>query len=218
MMSEPVTLNTALEQIAERFGLNADDLKQYASEDTLGGYHPNQALERWPIGSMFGVEGQVIYSLTRALKPLNVINIGVYHGCSVAHIAAALLKNGNPKARVHAVDLKILDMPLMPDNLRPYIVEIEGDGLTFLEGRWPAKTALIVEDALHDYDNTRAMLETVKRKANLGAITVVHDVSHFVVGQDVKNAVVDAGMGSGIELLIEPSDCGLWVWKQDKDV
>lgn len=215
---QSVTLSTALELIAERFGLSADDLKQYAAEDTLGGYHPNQALEQWPIGSMFGVEGQVLYAITRALKPLNVINIGVYHGCSVAHIAAALKQNGNAKARVYAVDLKILDMPLMPDDLKPYIIEVETDGATFLEGRWPAKTTLIIEDALHDYPNTRAMLETVKRKANLGAITVVHDVSHHIVGNDVKNAVIDAGMGGGIELLISPSDCGLWVWKQDKDV
>lgn len=206
-------LNDALKAIASRLNLDANELFNFASEDTLGGYSPNPAESKWPIGSMFGVEGQCLYALTRALKPLNVINIGVYHGCSVAHIAAALLKNGNPKARVYAVDLTILAMPLMPDELKPYIVEVESDGLTFLEGRWPAKTGLIIEDALHDYPNTKAMLETVKRKANLGALTVVHDVSHHIVGGDVKNAVVDAGMGDGIELLIEPSDCGLWIWK-----
>jgi hypothetical protein len=215
---EPVNLHTALEQIAERFGFDFSDLAIYAGEDDIGGYAPPPLPSKWPIGSIFEVEGKVLYSLTRALKPQNVINIGVYHGCSIAHIAAALQKNGNPKARVYAVDLKIIDMPLIPDELHSYIVEVESDGLTFLEGRWPAKTTLVVEDALHDYDNTRAMLETVKRKANLGAMGVVHDVSHFIVGNDVKNAVVDAGMGNGIELLIEPSDCGLWVWKQDKDV
>lgn len=214
----PLTLNDALTQLADYLDLNPDDLQQYVQEDTLGGYHPVESLEQWPIGSMFSVEGQVLYALTRALKPLNVINIGVYHGCSVAHIAAALKANGNPKARVYAVDLQILDMPLMPDDLKPYIQTVETDGASYLEGRWPAKVGLIIEDALHDYPNTRAMLETVKRKANLGAVTLVHDVSHFIVGGDVKNAVIDAGMGSGIELLIEPSDCGLWVWKQDKDV
>jgi hypothetical protein len=217
-MTDPISLNAALEQIADRFGFDFSDLAIFASEDEIGGYHPDQRLEHWPIGSMFGVEGQVIYALTRALKPLNVINIGVYHGCSIAHIAVALKLNGNPKARVHAVDLQILDMPLLSDELRPYIVEVESDGLTFLEGRWPAKTTLIVEDALHDYPNTKAMLEAVKRKANLVAITVVHDVSHHIVGPDVKNAVLDAGMGDGIELLINPSDCGLWIWKQNKDV
>lgn len=217
-MTEPISLTDALTQLATLINVNLDDLIEFVSEDTLGGYHPDAALEQWPIGSMFGVEGQCLYALTRALKPLNVINIGVYHGCSVAHIAAALLKNGNPKARVYAVDLQILDMPLMPDELKPYIVEVESDGLTFLEGRWPAKTGLIIEDALHDYPNTKAMLETVKRKANLGALTVVHDVSHHIVGGDVKNAVVDAGIGDGIELLIELSDCGLWIWKQSKDV
>lgn len=213
-----ISLNTALSQIAERFGFDFSELALYAAEDTLGGYAPDPAICKWPVGSMFGVEGQVLYALTRALKPLNVINIGVYHGCSVAHIAAALKANGNPKARVHAVDLKIIDMPLMPAELKPYIVTVETDGLTFLEGRWPAKTALIFEDALHDYPNTKAMLEVVKRKANIGSITVVHDVSHFIVGPDVKNAALDAGMGNGIELLISPSDCGLWVWKQDRDV
>jgi predicted O-methyltransferase YrrM len=212
------TLQDALTAIAPLINANPDDLIQFASEDTLGGWSPNPNLAKWPIGSIFGEEGQVIYALTRALKPQNVINIGVYHGCSIAHIAAALKMNGNPKARVHAVDLKILDMPLLSDKLRPYVVEVESDGLTFLEGRWPAKTTLIMEDALHDYPNTKAMLEVVKRKANLGAITVVHDVSHHIVGSDVKNAVVDAGMGDGTELLIDPSDCGLWIWKQNKDV
>lgn len=182
-MTISVNLNAALGQIAKRFGFDFSELVLFAAENTLGGYHPDAALEKWPIGSMFGVEGQVLYALTRALKPANVINVGVYHGCSVAHIAAALLKNGNPKARVYAVDLKIIDMPLLPDELKPYIVEIESDGLTFLEGRWPAKTALIFEDALHDYPNTKAMLEVVKRKANIGALAVIHDVSHFIVGQ-----------------------------------
>lgn len=218
-MTISTNLNAALGHLAKRFGFDFSELALYAAENTLGGYHPDQRLEQWPIGSMFGVEGQVIYSLVRALKPLNVINIGVYHGCSVAHIAAALLKNGNPKARVHAVDLKIIDTPLMPDELKPYIVEIESDGLTFLEGRWPAKTTLLFEDCLHDEQGTREMWEVMLRKANLGSLIISHDTQHHIVGQDVRNGIEGAGVNldDGLSLLIEPSDCGLFIYRQTKD-
>lgn len=212
MTIPPISLNASLELIAERFGLDFSDLVIYAAEDALGGWHPDPALAKWPVGSMFGVEGQILYALCRALKPVSVINLGVYHGCSVAHIAAALKQNGNEKGRVYAVDLTIREWPLMPAELMPYIVPVESEGVAYLHKKWPAKTLMIVEDLIHSEPEVRAVWEAAMPKIAAGGMIISHDSAHFLVGDDVSNGIVMAGADTALTVLTEPSDCGLTLW------
>jgi predicted O-methyltransferase YrrM len=214
-------LHEALEQIAERFGLSADNLKQHVSEDNIGGWHTAPDVARWPMGSLFGVEGQVIYSLIRETKPANVMNLGTFHGASAVHMAAALKANGTPKARVYAVDLNLdaFNAANIPDDLREYIVPIEQDAIEWLNGRWPAKIGLIFEDLLHSPEQVQAVWEIALKKANQGAFILSHDYSHWVVGADVAAGIAAAGIAheDGLEVLIEPSDCGLFIYQQQSD-
>jgi hypothetical protein len=217
-MTEQVSLQDALTAIAPLVNANPDDLIQFASEDTIGGWSPNPNFAKWPIGSIFGEEGAVIYSLVRALKPQNVINLGVYHGASVAHIAAALKMNANEKARVWAVDHKPVPTEGIPEDLLPYIKFVESDGAEFLRGRWPAKVGLVFEDCEHLEDETRDMWELIKAKLNLGAVAVAHDYLHWVVGLDVQNALLGAEVEPDYAALIGEADTGIAVWIQRSDV
>ena len=83
-----VALQNTLAAIAADWGFDADALIAYADEDEIGGYP-----ERWPGGSLWSVEGQTLYALTRALKPARVVEFGTWQGCSGSHLAAALVAN-----------------------------------------------------------------------------------------------------------------------------
>jgi predicted O-methyltransferase YrrM len=214
-------LYEALEQIAERFGLSADNLKQYANEDNLGGWHTAPDVARWPMGSLFGVEGQIIFALIRETKPANVMNLGTFHGASAVHMAAALKANGTPKARVYAVDLNLsaFNAANIPDDLREYIVPVEMDALDYLNGRWPAKIGLIMEDLIHSAEQVQAVWEVALKKANKGAFILSHDYSHWVVGKDVAAGIAAAGVAheDGLEILVKPADTGLFIYRQTED-
>lgn len=216
-----MNLYEALDLIAEKYDLNAAELKTFADEDSIGGWHTAPDVARWPMGSLFGVEGQLIYSLIRATKPLNVINLGTFHGASAVHMAAALHKNGNPKARVYAVDqdLGMFAAAPIPEELREYIVPVEQDAVEYLNGRWPAKVGLIMEDLSHEAELVESVWKVALKKANRDTWILSHDVSHWVVGSWVQEGITAAGvdLGEGLELLIEPADTGLFVYRQTLD-
>lgn len=212
-------LHEALELIAERFGLSADNLKQHVSEDAIGGWHTAPDVARWPMGSLFGVEGQILYALVRELKPLNVINLGVLHGASTAHIAAALKANGNDKARVYAVDKEPISLDRIDPTLHPYIKPVQQDAVEFLQGRWPAKATVLFEDLTHETEQVQAVWEIMLKKANLGSLLISHDAEHYIVGPWVKAGIEGAGvdLDDGVSVLVEPSDCGLFLYQQPSD-
>lgn len=217
-MTEQIQLNDALTQLATLLDLNADDLIQFASADDIGGYSPVPGQALWPIGSIFDVEGRVLFAVVRAMRPLNVFNLGVYHGASVAHIAAALKANGNPKARVYAVDREPVDTSGIAEDLLPFIKFVESDAAAFLRERWPAKTMCIFEDLQHEEEPTREVWTIIKEKLNLGGVALAHDYAHPLVGSAMQAALEGAEIEGGLPLLISPSDCGLYCWRQSSDV
>lgn len=217
-MTTAIQLNDALSKLATLLDLNADDLIQYAASDTIGGYSPVSGQSLWPIGSIFDVEGRVLFAVVRAMKPLNVFNLGVYHGASVAHIAAALKANGNPKARVYAVDREPVDTSAIAEDLLPYVKFVESDAAAFLQERWPAKVSVIFEDLQHEEEPTREVWEILKSKLNIGGIAIAHDYAHPLVGPAMQAALEGAEIDGGLPLLISPSDCGLYCWRQSSDV
>ena len=88
-------LQQACNLIAAQVHIDAAQLYQYAMSDTLGGYHIDESQRRWPMGSLWGVEGQILYALVRILKPRRVVQIGGWVGCSAMHLALACKDNGS---------------------------------------------------------------------------------------------------------------------------
>ncbi len=72
-------------------------------EDTLGAYPDKLAS-----GSVWGVEGQILYALTRILKPNTIVEIGTYFGCSTEYFLYALDKNS--KGSIYTVDIAEIDV------------------------------------------------------------------------------------------------------------
>src|SRR5688572_10960959 len=97
-----MNLSDALHALAEQLNLDADSLLAYANEDAVGGFHADAAQSKWQVGSIWGVEGQVLYALTRALKPQSIAEFGVNAGCSSTHFLSALEANG--QGELHSID------------------------------------------------------------------------------------------------------------------
>lgn len=216
MSCNPVSLSQALQQIAEYIKVDPVDLHQYALEDTIGGFHADESLRKWPTGSLWAVEGQVLYALVRALKPRRVLELGTYHGCSATHIASALKANGG--GELVCVDNGV-DAPnapsigyLIPDNLLDYISLANQDILEFLK-RDDLKANgfdFIFEDGMHNPEQIGLTWEKAGGNLLMGTgVIVSHDACHFLVGNQVQDSIRTAGINDFQTYLIAPSDCGL---------
>lgn len=208
-----MNLPLALAEIANNLSLDHERMLRFAAEDTIGGFHPDPALRKWPVGSMFAVEGQVLYALIRALKPKRVLELGRRFGCSTTHIAAALAANGAGK--VVSVDNNVHgDTELMiPKRLYSRIELVNGDAFEYLRTH-DESFDLIFEDLDHDRATTAAIAKDAKNgRLRAGGLLIVHDTVHFLVGEALRAGLQDAGIDAQ-HYLIEPSDCGLAIWKR----
>lgn len=185
-------------------------LSSLAAEDEIGGYHPDATQAKWPVGSVFEVEGQTLYALIRALQPRNVVEIGLQDGCSATHIAAALRANGAGK--LTSVD-RGNSGPLIPGGLRPFIAITGGDGVEWLTAQPDNSIDFLFEDADHSEDLAYNVGVLAQTKLRLGGVFVAHDAAHFLVGADIRAGYTRAGMDYQV-YSIEPSDCGLLLWKR----
>ena len=208
-----IDLETALDSLGTAFELDVDALIEAAYEDPHGGYHASYD-DGFPIGSIWRVEGQVLYALCRVLKPERVLEIGTFHGCSATHIAQALKDNGS--GMLTCVDKDGRAGDLIPPDLIEHIEFVAANFADYL----PSDTRfdLVFEDG----DHTPGMVEMVWRAAygllKPGGVMVSHDAEHFVVGSWVREGIMRAGffgaMPPARSLLIAPSDCGLAVWRK----
>lgn len=218
-----MNLHEALEQIVDHLGLTVEQfsfgryetrhgaLIGYAGEDTIGGWHPDPALRRWPVGSVFEVEGKALYALTRALRPQNCVEIGIQDGCSASHIAAALKANGS--GHLTSID-RGNSGSLIPDRLRPYIRIISGHAQHYIPEHYADDSLdFIFEDADHSELLSYTIGTLAKTKLKIGGILVAHDISQFLVGADVRAGYDRAGLDYRV-FDIEPSDCGLMIWRR----
>ena len=62
-------LERTLARMADNYGLDAQQLIAYAAEDEIGGW---TYLGYWPGGSIWAVEGKILYALIRAIQPEQV--------------------------------------------------------------------------------------------------------------------------------------------------
>lgn len=226
------SLTSVLSMIAVQLHADPKELQEFAAEDNLGGYHWNAALATFPMGSCFGVEGQTLYALVRLLKPLKVVEIGGWAGCSGAHLAAAIHRNGF--GEVISVDNEIGGMAhgsLLPAHLQQYVTLVRANGEDWLAQQPDQSIGLIFEDANHSTELVALLSGLAIRKLLPGGILANHDAAHdfaYVgggqkIGSDVGLAVRAGLTAANIffqHYLAEPSDCGLaistapGVWSQ----
>lgn len=204
-----------LHSIAMTDGLDTTELIAYANEATdIGGYHDNPHEAKWPNGSMWAVEGQILYALIRATRPAVCIETGTNYGCSATHITAALDKNR--KGKLICVDWSF-ERILIPLPLRERIEFRQTDIHDFIQNMPPFD--FLLEDGSHDTDQVQAVWSAALKAANPGAFIVSHDAAHFNkttqtgVGLRVTRGIINAGAHDTMVYEIEPSDCGLGVYR-----
>lgn len=201
-----MTLEEALAQLAGELNIDATDLIAYAAEDTIGGRDTGS----FPPMSTFAAEGQVLYALIRALKPQQVVEVGVDSGGTSTHILSALKANGTGK--LWSVDIKEQVGQNVPDDLRSLWTLVAGQDA--LSVKLPEHVDFCFEDGPHDYDFTFRIL--IRLRALTPRIILSHDMftGRIYGGFDVEQAFADA-LGVSTGLLIEPSFCGLGYWIND---
>lgn len=209
-----MNLETALNEIANQVvPIGKGSLVPYAAEDTIGGWHPDPSQRLWPVGSVFEAEGKVLYALIRALKPRTCVEIGIQDGCSASHIAAALQANDfNIGGHLTSID-RANSGTLIPDDLRPYVTIVGGDGAEWLEAQPDGSIDFLFEDADHSEDLAYRVGLLAKTKLKPGGVFVAHDAAHYLVGADIRAGYTRAGLDYRV-YSIEPSDCGLLIWRQ----
>ena len=218
-----MNLDETLTIIAEQVKCDASELINYAKEDAIGGYHYNPVLKLFPAGSIWGVEGQILYALVRHLKPDKVVEIGGWAGASASHLAAAVKANG--KGHIYSIDdgSEFSDFEhgyLIQDYLRPYVTLIKDDGRVWLNKQEPQSIGLLFDDASHAASLIVELARLAMQKVYPTGILINHDAMHdqaylgdgtviaSTLGRQVRDALASAGL-SFTPYLTEPSDCGL---------
>ena len=167
----------------------------------LGGFHPNPDEAKWPIGSIFENEGKRLYDLVRKEKPLLIVEIGGYVGCSTSWMAKAV--RDNKKGKIISIDNNAHGgkWSLMPKELKEFVTYVSDDCFNC---KVPENIDLLFEDGMHTYGFTQKVIERFPAK-----IVVCHDYMHW----DCQNTVAhdfDKVLGKPHEIFFEkPSDCGL---------
>jgi len=202
-----MNLSEALHKIAVAYGLNESELAAYVQEDTIGGWDENPANAKWICGSVWEVEGQIIYALIRALKPKLAIEVGSYYGCSAYHIAEALFRNEQGKL----ISIDIAFMYKVPER---YAGIIEQVNISLFDYRMPSGCVdFVFEDAMHTAEMTAHVWADFKENALPGAMIVSHDAVHESVGLTVREGMARV-TPDGLPLLIQPGKCGLGIWRK----
>lgn len=203
-MERIVNLNETLELIAATFNLDADELKEYAAVDTVGGWDHGKG--PWPMGSIWSVEGQVLYALIRATGAADVLEMGAYHGCSSTHIVNAL-EHTNGEMITVDIDAGI-ETRIVEHERRKLIVSDLKDYLPT-----KSKFDLIFEDSDHDPVNVEHAWRYGVESLAPGGFMISHDAMHWGVGDQVRKAIESTGVFP-LYVLSEPSDCGLAIWRK----
>lgn len=216
------TRNQVLTLIAAKLKADAKDLIEYADEDTLGGFHIDPDQRKFPIGSIWGVEGEILYAIVRHLQPEIVAEIGGWLGASAAHIASALKANG--KGHLYSIDNHSMGdgikWELLPAELSEYVTLVQANGQDWLNEQADNSLGLVFEDAAHDTALVALLSSLALQKLGGGGVLVNHDAGHdqaivgggatvpSPVGRQVRDGLADAHAYFSV-YRAEPSDCGL---------
>lgn len=202
-----MNLHEACRELAGALNLSADDLIRFADQDTIGGFHMDETKRRWYTGSIWEVEGQLVYALIRVMRPRWVLEIGVGNGCTTTHILTAL--HDNDDGELLSLDPTPYPTMHVDDGLQARWTYVREDALGYLRAHAGEAFDLVIEDGPHGLEFTRDVLR--EAKATGPRLVLVHDAAHFLVGRDVSTGMQDA-LGDCHTLLVEPSDCGWGYW------
>lgn len=160
-----MTFEDVLTAIAEQFGLDAVELIGFSYEDDISGW--DSGYGDFPIGSLWSVEGRILYALVRTLHPSVVVEIGTNVGAGASHIASALKMNGTGKLHTFEKAQSIVIPPdkdgnsavyapgqLIPAELLPFVEVINADGIEHLR-EYAGDVDFIFEDGDHSEVSTR---------------------------------------------------------------
>ncbi len=196
-------LDKDLTLIANALGASADELITYAAEDTLGGYHSDKAQEKFPCGSLWGVEGQLLYAVCRLLKPDHIVEIGTFRGASAVHILSALKKNDH--GILTTIDIAAGAGDLIPEDLKPWCNKVTGRGQDVITELDTAQ--IVFEDAQHHPDDVEQILRATVAHLK-PQILISHDAEHVTTGADVRTGWSRVFGDSFTTFTTPPSDCG----------
>lgn len=205
MAQTAIALDTALEKIGAYLNISPAELQGYINEDVVGGWDEDPTIAKWPVGSVWEVEGQILYALVRALKPRRVLEIGLFHGCSTSHIGEAIL--ANDYGQLTSID--IYPMREIPDRYQRVATLVRADIFTY---DWKPYD-FVFEDAMHSVEMTQTSWGNFARTAPSGAVIVSHDSEHYVVGTSVHEGIRTV-TDDYLSLLIAPGKCGLAIWRK----
>ncbi len=212
-----MNLPQTLAQIARDFNLDENLLNIYANEDTQTGW--DEGMGAWPIGSLWRVEGQVLYALIRLTKPQRVLELGTYHGCSATHILMALAANGEG-GKLTAVDNNLRGIEeighMIPDRLRDNLTLHNLDVYEFVTRQSKGiNYDFVFSDAAHSDEQIASIWSQRDKMIAPGGFLIEHDALHFLVGEAVMRGIHSTG-ANPFTYLTEPSDCGLAIWRYDE--
>ena len=202
------SLSEAIAEITSYLNLDPLKFAQYCEEDNIGGATNTNSGE-WYIGSIYGVEGKILYALTRALHPRIVLEFGTFHGCSTTHFYKALEKNRCGK-------IVTVDIAPVAGEMEKYskrVKQIRAEGIQFAKEWESPPIDIVFEDTAHSAELTREIFKACIPHLRSGGILVAHDTEHFLACKEVRQGFREA-VGDFLSILIEPSDCGLGMWKK----
>jgi hypothetical protein len=162
------------------------------------------------MGSMWGVEGQFIYALTRALQPAHVAEFGTHVGCSATHFLAAMAVKRH--GSLDSVDPWEGAGYLVPDDLREHWRMHYALGTEWLSAQPDASFNILFEDMVHGWEATGDWWRVALRKVRPGGVILSHDATHAGVGADVQQGIANAGVVPTL-YSIDPADCGFAVYQ-----
>lgn len=194
-----VTLDEALGEIARVYGFDPKEVNDLADMDWLGGCD-----DVFPEGSIWRVEGVILYTLVRLFKPDVIVEVGTFAGCSTNHLALAC--QHNDRGVVHSVDINPHAGSMWERELRSRIVKHTADALSWLP---PAKCDFVFEDGCHEYVFTKLVWQRLKPFLLADAVCVCRGYENEVVGPHVSRAWCEELGTPDFACLPGESDCGI---------
>lgn len=212
-----MNLPDTLKLIANQLNIDAAALIEAAKEDYQTGW--DNGAGAFPIGSLFGVEGQTLYALVRVLKPETIYELGTHYGASTTHLALAVHMNG--AGRITSVDNNsmieagnVATGSMIPPDLLQYVDLINDDAIARLAAMPPESVDFIFEDLTHYAEDCEKVGKLAQFVLKPGGLLIAHDAVHPIVGGAVQEGYLNANINIAFSYLTEPSDCGLLVWQK----
>lgn len=206
-------LYSALSQLAADLNLDPNELYRYTHEDHIGGFNLDVNERRWKTGSIWEVEGQILFALVRAMKPMHVIEIGTWAGCGASHILEAMALNN--KGALTSIDIDAKAGYAIPTSLRSRWEFVHMAGEHYLASEPTIPVDIVFEDASHLLKETTELLTCIRDNVK-PRLCISHDGAHFLVGFNIQTSYQRVFGEEPHTLLVEPSDCGFaYVVKND---